>query len=627
MSNYAIAYGNTNKIDALKSCLPTADSSSELIHEVVSEQLAFLSISKDGHCTKTNAGLTFFKGWFQDHASQSVVLGSKGFEDWTTQVSKDEGFANEGYDGAYVVASVADEVFTVRNNLFSYMPVLYFKENDLFVCSDSLYVLSKIRKQLGLHCTLNKRVMHTRSWIHGLASAPMSNETQVEEVKLISPGKHIELHPSSAFFSSKHNIWDKPILRETHLRALFQCEYTHYTSALRNATLQFAESIHAIVNLDDALVNVALSGGLDSRVILGALMNDSTDLDSIDFNTNTHPTRAGDFAVVEDLSNRFGFRFNDPDKARNHKRLHDLQLTKMNDRATLWVLSSMGLFDMTYFHDSYFPHPSIIDMGGHGAESMKGTFSHFVFSDLIKRKEVSKKAKFSRHGLRHIREARKANIRHDSIYSELSTALASGGVALDEPGSFDWHYLSYKSPIANGRYLDRSAIGMRPFIKRDLFALSVSKINPFIDAKSAKPSMVHDMLILLNPELAGMEFEHSKNNISQEYIKSRLEALGGRLDLSNLRPYTVFGSPMDLANGPPDTFVEMVEHCFPDHDSDKESILAAMEQVWSSITDPEVISAYQVAYDTAKEMLLDPNTYAPNAGAPAAKIISHSLFD
>jgi hypothetical protein len=40
-----------------------------------------------------------------------------------------------------------------------------------------------------------------------------------------------------------------------------------------------------------------------------------------------------------------------------------------------------------------------------------------------------------------------------------------------------------------------------------------------------------------------------------------------------------------------------------------------------------VISAYQVAYDTAKEKLLDPDTYAPNAGAPAAKIISHSLFD
>jgi len=627
MSNYAIAYGNAEKIDALRTALSASALTSEIIHEVVSDQLAFLSISKDGHCARTESGLSFFKGWFQDHTSRSVVLGATGFAAWTKQVSESEVFANEGHEGAYVLASVEDEVFTVRNDLFSYMPVLYFKETDLFVCSDSLYVLSKIRKHLALPCTLNKRVMHTRSWIHGLACAPMSNQTQIEEINLLSPGKHIELHPSRAFFSSNHTIWDKRSLRETHLRTLFKCEYTHYTSALRNATIQFAESIHAIANLDDVLVNVAISGGLDSRVILAALLSDSIDLDRIDFKTNTHPTRAGDFAVVERLSQRFGFKFNDPDKARNHRRKHGLQLTKMKDRAALWVLSSMGLFDMTYFHDSYFPHPYIIDMGGHGAESMKGTFSAHVFSDLVKRKEVTKKAKFSRHGLRHLREAKNANKRHDSIHSELSTALASGGIHLDEPGSFDWHYLSYKSPIANGRFLDRSAVGIRPFIKRDLFALSVANINPFIDAKSATPSMVHDMLILLNPELAGFDFEHSKNNVSQEYIESRLEALGGRLDLSNLRPYTAYGSPKDLTNGPPDTFVHMVDHCFPAHDSDKASILAAMEHVWSSMTDPEVISAYQVAYDTAKERLLDPDTYAPNAGAPAAKIISLSILE
>ena len=627
MSNYAIAYGNTEKIDALRASLPFPTSTSEIIHQVVSDQLAFLAISKDGNCAKTGSGLMFFKGWFQDHTSRSVVLGAKGFTEWTKQASKSESFANEGHEGAYVLASVADEVFTVRNDFFSYMPVLYFKETDLFVCSDSLYVLSKIRNYLGLQCTLNKRTMHTRSWIQGLACAPMSNETQIEEINLLSPGKHIELHPSRAFFSSKQNIWEKRVVRETHLRPLFKCEYTHYTSALRNVTVQFAESIHAIVNLDDVLVNVAISGGLDSRVILAALLHDSAAVDRIDFKTNTHPTRAGDFAVVERLSHRFGFNFNDSDKARQHRRKHGLQLTKMNDRAALWVLSSMGLFDMTYLHDSYLPHPYIIDIGGHGSESMKGTFSAHVLSDLIKRKEVTKKAIFSRHGLRHIREAKKANKRYDSIQSELATALASGGIHLDEKGSFIWHYLSYKSPIANGRFLNRSAVGMRPFIKRDMFALSVSNINPFIDAESATPTMVHDMLILLNPELSGIEFENPKNNISQEYIESRLEVLGGRLDLSNLRPYTAYGSPKDLANGPPDTFVQMVEHCFPALDSDKESILAAMEHVWSTITDPEVISAYQVAYDTAKERLQDPDTYTPNAGAPAAKIISLSILD
>ena len=60
--------------------------------------------------------------------------------------------------------------------------------------------------------------------------------------------------------------------------------------------------------------------------------------------------------------------------------------------------------------------------------------------------------------------------------SELSNALDSV-VNLDEYGSIQWHYLSYKSPIANGRFLDRSSIGIRPFIQHSLF--QSAEINPF----------------------------------------------------------------------------------------------------------------------------------------------------
>ena len=87
MSNYAIAYGNADKIDALRAALSASAPASEIIHEVVSDQLAFLSISKDGHCARTESGLSFFKGWFQDHTSRSVVLGATGFAEWTKQVS------------------------------------------------------------------------------------------------------------------------------------------------------------------------------------------------------------------------------------------------------------------------------------------------------------------------------------------------------------------------------------------------------------------------------------------------------------------------------------------------------------------------------------------------------------
>ena len=46
----------------------------------------------------------------------------------------------------------------------------------------------------------------------------------------------------------------------------------------------------------------------------------------------------------------------------------------------------MGLFDMMYLHDSIGPS-HIIDMGGHGAESIKGTFTPMKLGDYIKPKK------------------------------------------------------------------------------------------------------------------------------------------------------------------------------------------------------------------------------------------------
>ena len=250
-----------------------------------------------------------------------------------------------------------------------------------------------------------------------------------------------------------------------------------------------------------------------------------------------------------------------------------------------------------------------------------------MYRVYIKPKKISTKAKFSRKGFRYMREAKEANIVHDSIRSELSNALATSGIDLDEYASIQWHYLCYKSPIANGRFLDCSSIGIRPFIQHSLFALSVSEINPFKQVKRGDPTMLHDMLILLNPELAAIDFENEKTNISKENIQARLDELGGPLQLSKSEPYTIYGSIGEMKNGPPNTFLKMVKHDFEENESDIQSILGALERSWEKITDKEVKAAYLSAYETAKERLEDPDYYPPSAGTPAAKIISLNLLD
>ena len=134
--------------------------------------------------------------------------------------------------------------------------------------------------------------------------------------------------------------------------------------------------------------------------------------------------------------------------------------------------------------------------------------------------------------------------------------------------------------------------------------------------------MLHDMLILLSPELSAIEFENKKSNISEDYIQSRLEALGGRLQLSESQSYTIFGKISDMENGPPSTFLNKVKHDFKPDGNDMKSILGALEVAWANITNRKVKDAYKSAYETAIERLSDPDYYPPSAGTPAAKIIS-----
>lgn len=628
MSNYLFAYGSNKSIHQIHELITQEHpNNSEITVLDTKNNTSVLTVSRTKSIFEIDEAIHFFKGWFQDHESRGIVLGGNGFEDWVKDGVNRELVTKTDYEGAYVSAIFSDEKLSVRNDTFSYLPVIHFSSKKLFVCSDSMYIISEVRKALGMPCKLNKKVMHSRAWTHGLACAVMSNQTQIEGVELLSPGKHIEIDIQKKMFSSAYLLETKNIVKSANLKQAFAIQFENYQLAIRDAATRMAQSTLSLLEIDDVMIKFGLSGGLDSRVILAAVLQKPELLENISISTNAHPSRKGDYDVVEKLSKLFSFEFNNPEKIRNQKKKHSLKVEKIDDRFALWVLSSMGLFDMMYLHDSYWPEPHIIDMGGHGAESIKGTFSPMRFEHYIKPKKISTKAKFSRKGFRYMREAKEANIVHDSIRSELSNALATSGIDLDEYASIQWHYLCYKSPIANGRFLDCSSIGIRPFIQHSLFALSVSEINPFKQVKRGDPTMLHDMLILLNPELAAIDFENEKTNISKEYIQSRLDELGGPLQLSKSEPYTIYGSIGEMKNGPPNTFLKMVKHDFEENESDIQSILGALERSWENITDKEVKAAYLSAYETAKERLEDPDYYPPSAGTPAAKIISLSLLD
>ena len=629
MSNYLFAMGNESKISCIHKQLvklnPKQIDEISMNHQfgdywslIIERRPQHIDTSIQNLNSEEKRHGSFFKGWFQDHDTQSIVVGPSGYHEWRKSSNPTVPL---DYEGTFVHACWDQNILVIENDLFSYFPVMFFSTPDIVVASDSLFVLSKIRGMLGLRCKLNRDVIHSRAWTHGLACAVMSNQTIIKGIQLLSPGKHIEV---------QFNLRAKSIAQIIHqpLKEKFVENFTSYPETLIDATRKLYASTMSLLHLDDIHINFGLSGGLDSRLILGVLLKNPEVMNKVSITTNIHPSREADLAIVSSLAEKYGFKFNNKKlELSEHRKSPDVESTTISNAFGLWVLSNLGLFDMMYLHNSHWKHPNVIELGGHGAETVKGTFTPMKFEDYLHRKTMTRKFSFKRSYWRDRSLVKASQRRWDGIRNEMENGLESSGISLDEPGAIQWHHLCYKSPIQNGRFLNRSIIAIRPFIQRSLFALSKSNLNPFLNAAKGEPTLLHDMLILLDPELAAEPFDNPKKNLTPEYIQQQQKIIDSPLTFEDIVPYTIHGSATDILNGPPNIFMAMVNGLDFEGDDMKKMTLKLLEENWSKIEGTPIGEIYQSAYDMAKVRLTDPDFYPPSAGTPAAKIIALLMID
>ena len=110
----------------------------------------------------------------------------------------------------------------------------------------------------------------------------------------------------------------------------------------------------------------------------------------------------------------------------------------------------------------------------------------------------------------------------------MADGLQSSGIDLSSQDQYNGIICVTNHPSKMAGISIRTILAIRPFIQHSLFALAISDKNPFRYTKKGESTLLHDMLILLHPELAGEAFENSSTNISKEYIQSRLKELAAR---------------------------------------------------------------------------------------------------
>ena len=504
---------------------------------------------------------------------------------------------------------LGSEDVTVRERFILNVSCNLFSEPDIFVASDSLYVLTHCRRLLNFDTSHNKSVLHARAWTHGLACASPSNQTQVTGIHHLIPGQRILLDTSTKHIRFK--------LEAQNVRDVFAKTDRTYQESLRQYLTNTYRTLFALSQRPETEIELALSGGLDSRLMLALLLKLKEKTTNMYFVTNNHASRSVDFEIVKSLSEQFGFEFNNRGLRKEGREM--VSQNTLEEKFSMWRLSCMGMFDMMYFNGDFPLYASVVRIGGHGAEVVKGTFLKNNFNRLLRNKKISKKALLSKSVFSHIRKIKKQNDRLSSVRETIRSALSMAGEEMGDEAMM-WHHLCYKSPIANSRYLSSSTLGYRPLIDSNLF--SCSRNQPAHDSQ-----IVQDLILLISPELAAHPFENPKYNLTLNQIEDRLDFLSLTIDLNALRPFRIYTGMNPILNGPPSSFLNLVNALTKSYSSPEVMIKSILQEVWETLENEELKEIYQPAYDLAKERFSQEKVYFPSAATPAAKIISLALTE
>ena len=455
-------------------------------------------------------------------------------------------------------------------------------------------------RKLGIKRKLNYDVARIKAWnASGLPNCPFTPELIVKGVFTSQVG------------SSIHGIWNNGILKSELLQRsvpdLFMHFEEEYAEALSNCVRKMYSSIKFAVEAFSPVIEFGLSGGVDSRLLLALCLQSESIMDKLIINTNKSKTRIDDYNVVSKLSEMYSFEFNNTVLRR--EKLSQLAQNKeiINNGLGFWKLASLGTYDSFYMTSHFYSHPCILHMSGVGAEPVK---------QLMDTSRINKLAN-SQHPL--VREM---------VREKLAETVSNMGISPESEYAMKFFHMSYKASYHLGFKIAQSSMLMRPYVQKSIFSIGISENNPFRGKPNQGPTVLHDMMILIDPELASLPYDTEKKNISQEYAYQRLVELGGPIELDELSTPLIFGSIEDVNNGPAQCFLNMVNDFKWKDGIDQRVQLANMvKHNFEHKIPDDLKEIYTSCYEKTLENLDNPKIELSAAGAMAARFIVFDLFD
>lgn len=598
VSNYLFVFATERAKPRMRLWLERhARVSSEIYEAQVSPHVTLTAISHDLNGSFDAPTKTFFKGHMVDHRAGSVSFGLKGWLDYSSRYDTSD-YVREGQ---FLRMSWDAKAARFSRDAFGMLPLLHTEGNGYLAVSDSMLVLTDLRQHMGDKVTPNEEVLLSRALLGVYSGQQVSPETYAEEITFVPARQSLTVSLGSKLKAkASGDALDglKPERGET------------YRDVLRTGAENIARVMATLMQLGDWKPALSLSGGYDSRVPLAGAIAAGV-VGDMQINTqNSKPIHADDFEVASRLADRFGFTLNGKSTA---GRLSDR--TYEATPFLMWSLSDLGLYDYITRPRAARHQIKHINLTGMGGEVIRGNYDWRSWPTVIK----------------------ELNDPNPLVASALSRQGVKGlkavGVNPRSRHASELHYMNYRYALHGGGPRAVQMLGFAPLLQSNLVALAHSRLNELQYPTHYEMSIINDLCIVLNPELAAMPYDRgapgrASKDISSAEVGRRIARLGGPVDTSVLNPYDVYGTPDDVPAGPPEFMLSVARSRGMDRPQNAETVLELGKKGLEVLDSDPLRSIYAKVYANGRWRL--ETKKFPLTGAakdsPIKPVVLHALF-
>ncbi|EIM29162.1 hypothetical protein [Microvirga lotononidis] len=419
---------------------------------------------------------------FQD---EDLIIGDVGYDQYRITRKAE---IRPGQDGSYIVVNSSDRETTIGTDHSGYYKLFLYRHREDWALSNSLIELARFAAGKNLPVTIDESHLSTFFITGPFGNQLTSLRTSVKEIRLVPSTREVVIPKSPG-----PGVTLRPTARTEE-------QGRSYSDGIREYLRVWTGRMAALLQ-SDMIVESELTGGQDSRAVLGLLLAGAqrAGRDLIQkVNFVTHPGAQADHAVARQIAEHFGLRFMDRDPSRRkHVR------TELSEAYQKWKSLCLGVYAPIYFPGQR-PVPNAVALGGAGGEGHRNFYKGRGIEDYLDRRRHS------------VPSSKHFNKLKQDIIEDLAF-LRQGSEALVDPMIV--HYRHFR---------DRCHGGRTPQYKNLITPLSSAILRQASSLSSPEQldrrQVAADILINANRDLAFMPYDMSDKSFGADHLATLVDA-------------------------------------------------------------------------------------------------------